>query len=194
MHETGIATARYLKAKSYKGRGNRGRAEELGKTSRLSWVVANFGNFNSKAASCNLALRPNQHVAASAVSNPTGFACDARLDVPPPRRNGKFTAKLSTQVCEEGALRQVVSGRCSCMAAPACELRWSTPLPVPSGRRFDGAPAEDTEESSILALQSPAPRSEGWVALGFDVNITSPLGIGARGFDPREGTDTGEIT
>ena len=80
------------------------------------------------------------------------------------------------------------------MAAPACELRWSTPLPVPSGRRFDGAPAEDTEESSILALQSAAPRSENRVALGFNVNITSPLGIGARGFDPREGTDTGGNT
>ena len=39
MHETGIATARYLKAKSYKGRGNRKKAEELGKTSHLSWVV-----------------------------------------------------------------------------------------------------------------------------------------------------------
>ena len=89
MHEIGTATARYLKAHSYKGRGNK----RGGQTSRLSWVqktdssgrsvadlIADFGNFNPKSASCNLALRPNQHIAASAVSNPSGFACDARLD------------------------------------------------------------------------------------------------------------------
>ena len=29
------------------------------------------------------------------------------------------------------------------------------------------------------------------MALGFDVNIISPFGIGMRLFDPRESTDTG---
>ena len=53
---------------------------------------------------------------------------------------GVLTSELATQVGEEGAFREAVPGKGCCMATSACELRWSTPLPVPSGRRFDGTP------------------------------------------------------